>query len=1211
MKKPITTIDFFCYNFQGYLSVKNQDTLFHQILNKLSPYNSKLTIHSFISLNEDFLKHTKTTQYKNAKIKNYIDHNNVIINFINRLHKLAQQNYKTINKWSIWSIFPHSFNTINEILSYTVFSKTYLINKLDYLANADEEIPEEYTKNHYEKLNREINNINNNFFQLFEQFQEDIIQHIKQIDECSFYDTNFKEKTIAHLNESFSTFLKNLKEIVEEGNEYTIKAIVQFLISIIDITDIKSTFKKYSLPFIALDAFEYFEKINKFNKSNNTQAYMLEIYKLLTQNIAPLINLCINDFLSNVIIINNKIIIDFSGFDLMNSCDTQSQSTIKTDLHQGIGLAYELPNDINNLHANLISQNTFQLGPYTAFQYSNKSNEDLYNNIKLNCNNSKYLIYVEYPTFSSALFCQILQNNNNKEDKENINGLNYLIISNAPSYESAGLEHAITTNILNYDIIDDTKTNLIRQKQDIIIDYSNYKIDRKDNKVCAVRLSPFVCIKQYEYEQLSRAICDKRYNHSIGNDDNEINVDFKSPKNTDNVNPIEALNYIDSFFKDESYKYIQEKNNEFLKLFKQHIKKYLEDIHKINNRNKTKIDKKEYHKNNMILEAKSHKSTSHSIYSVMELMAISFSMKILQSYATRQTILKNKEVYLQQKLDIGFFHVWEFTAEISEFQSIKIDNEIYNLISSNAFVQVYDEQNNIIEKQVFLSRKLLQNKTKQDQYIFLEDFINENNNFQQTAQSFTNLQETIAANIQNDTYKHIFDQLEPKLYKDFKKNLQNLEDEEKKLIIKQAYEKIFSETISHIFPFMGYMEYNFKDLIKKISEYFFTATPFKQIIKKELGLAYFIMLKAKYADLSIYHKHYEDIFDAALLDDINHNLQKTKTNSERIVKSYFNAIISQKNIKNNISEISSNAFIGCIQEYINNNWQTKYEKLKKEIDDILFWRFTYKHNEPYAVKNKNYVTYPLIIQSNFMCFDFYRFLFGGKLKTGGIKAHPGFFHSFSTSNISDTIFVDRIVSFLVLDHIRYGMSLDDYIKELEDIDSNSIPELKLPNIVIDSKELNNHPVQINTDISKCQLMPSNTNDENPKKATLYEMFKNREKTINKSGYLAIDAYNEALDILEKIKARKFCSNEQNETDATQTKRLLECLEIIGQNNIKAMYVGIKEDKTTNNTNTNQNTHINNDKNTLSDNTNDKINTPPYFIGRLATTIIRKNGLWIG
>ncbi|MBT0827143.1 hypothetical protein KJQ85_08850, partial [Campylobacter lari] len=81
----------------------------------------------------------------------------------------------------------------------------------------------------------------------------------------------------------------------------------------------------------------------------------------------------------------------------------------------------------------------------------------------------------------------------------------------------------------------------------------------------------------------------------------------------------------------------------------------------------------------------------------------------------------------------------------------------------------------------------------------------------------------------------------------------------------------------------------------------------------------------------------------------------------------------------------------------------------------------------------------------------------------------------------------------------------------------------------------------------------------------------------------------------------------NTPDPLKHRNFLKALDIIGQNNIKALYVGVAE-----------NEEKSNDKNIEEDedgvkNTESKEEKkqPPKMIGRLATTIIMKNGLCIG
>ena len=104
---------------------------------------------------------------------------------------------------------------------------------------------------------------------------------------------------------------------------------------------------------------------------------------------------------------------------------------------------------------------------------------------------------------------------------------------------------------------------------------------------------------------------------------------------------------------------------------------------------------------------------------------------------------------------------------------------------------------------------------------------------------------------------------------------------------------------------------------------------------------------------------------------------------------------------------------------------------------------------------------------------------------------------------------------------------------------------------------------------------------------------------------AIDAYNTCIDILSDIANDITNTNTQTNTYEAKIKILLEHLNIIGENNIKALYVGIgeeqKEDIQRKSKKSNQDSQKNNKDQ----------ESRPKFIGRLATTIIMKDGLHIG
>ena len=89
----------------------------------------------------------------------------------------------------------------------------------------------------------------------------------------------------------------------------------------------------------------------------------------------------------------------------------------------------------------------------------------------------------------------------------------------------------------------------------------------------------------------------------------------------------------------------------------------------------------------------------------------------------------------------------------------------------------------------------------------------------------------------------------------------------------------------------------------------------------------------------------------------------------------------------------------------------------------------------------------------------------------------------------------------------------------------------------------------------------------------------------------IDKYNEAMEILQDFKEGNFNTDTTSKESKVDNKarRLLQALDVIGKNNIKGLYVGCKVERA---------------KKTKED-------IPPRLVGRLATTIIMEDGLFLG
>ena len=142
---------------------------------------------------------------------------------------------------------------------------------------------------------------------------------------------------------------------------------------------------------------------------------------------------------------------------------------------------------------------------------------------------------------------------------------------------------------------------------------------------------------------------------------------------------------------------------------------------------------------------------------------------------------------------------------------------------------------------------------------------------------------------------------------------------------------------------------------------------------------------------------------------------------------------------------------------------------------------------------------------------------------------------------------------------------------------------------------------INTQIIKEYFMLLETKEQIQ---TFYQEYKERESRAIE----AIYSYHSAMNYLDDIYQGSFNTN-LNDTalDPLKHRNFLKALDIIGQNNIKALYVGVNKEV--------KEQEVLGDltDEDMGDNSTDKIQqeSRPKLVGRLATTIIMKNGLHLG
>ena len=110
---------------------------------------------------------------------------------------------------------------------------------------------------------------------------------------------------------------------------------------------------------------------------------------------------------------------------------------------------------------------------------------------------------------------------------------------------------------------------------------------------------------------------------------------------------------------------------------------------------------------------------------------------------------------------------------------------------------------------------------------------------------------------------------------------------------------------------------------------------------------------------------------------------------------------------------------------------------------------------------------------------------------------------------------------------------------------------------------------------------------------IYEIYKEAQTRGKSMANMesAIDSYNEAMEILQDFKEGNFNTDTTDKESKVDNKarRLLQALDVIGKNNIKGLYVGCRVERA---------------KKTKED-------IPPRLVGRLATTIIMEDGLFLG
>ena len=270
-------------------------------------------------------------------------------------------------------------------------------------------------------------------------------------------------------------------------------------------------------------------------------------------------------------------------------------------------------------------------------------------------------------------------------------------------------------------------------------------------------------------------------------------------------------------------------------------------------------------------------------------------------------------------------------------------------------------------------------------------------------------------------------------------------------------------------------------------------------------------------------------------------------------------------------------------------WKTSYEKLEENYKEIMHTRYTYKFNEAYALNNisykpmsikeaydknstNSYCYYPVMIYQNYISLNLNRLFLGANISSGGLDYNSFMYYDIDhkknrlSFNLASKLALNNLSAYLCLDELRGAGN---------EIDARYFNYARSRYAISD--------VDIN-------LLDTDVEEEKE----VYEIYKQSSLANVASGKpkYPIDSYQKAAVIIDKLKRGIFNTEDSDNSHSNLSRELVEALDIIGNNNIKGIYVGCKENDS------------------KDGNFNGKT-IPPRLVGRLATTIVMEDGLYIG
>ncbi|EOH0308331.1 hypothetical protein ACLJ8U_001870, partial [Campylobacter jejuni] len=904
-----------------------------------------------------------------------------------------------------------------------------IFNNLKFLNNA-------INQNENKTLNKIIDENNvENIENFLKEIQKELNILLKNIKESNYFEQEIKPKIQLTLDTLFNTLLKNITQSNDDEYKQIIRAIAKFFINILDsVTNLKkpvSLVKKNPYVFVVNTLFEAYNSSAEYQEYKEQKYYYDFAYPLLeliTSKLYPIIALCNEEILSDVLIIDDKVLLDFSSYSNVPSISLYKNSFYKVILDEEFQGIFD-----NFLENNLKFENEKLDNTLLVNSSLNNFDTTLKKAINLNISKLNHFFYAEYPDLNSSMLVEMILD---KKNTDQINttkmGKNYLLITNPPQLNNAGLCEDLYQKKLGAIIKNRPKSLTKNEKLGLKEqfpskrDYGSYFIERdvKKEDDYVLQLCPFVKLDGQIYQKYKGYF--NFYNQTYSWVKLYLLEYINERLEYEKVK--QDFAYIDSFFKlPKELEEISEKEKEKVKEYVELFNNYLDNIN-------SRYDQTQSNLNSKPLMFKTYENVDFKKYSPLTVVLLTLTLYVLQ-----------KDLAFTQEYSLGYKL---FQANIGNYQKIKIPNYFNEYISFIPDdIYFYDNDKKIY---IFLSKELNKNK-KEDEVIYLDELAKAmfENDFEEEDQTYVNFLKTLNESFDEEIEFEENIQTDKTLpsKKDLDKSIQDimLDNELAKLSI----DITFFNIIKQLFPFTEFFMSQ-PDFFKKMILFFIDSSfdkkhygnklfsSFKAHFFKELGIFYALSPKGRFIKINPKSKK---SLNKLFLYQIGTNyyyfnqleyaseLKKSKSFS-RLDKAKQIHLISKarKQLAIDFSikmskDLSVDILKNLAGSFIDTLLPTNYERLKILYEKLMYEKFTYNYDFPLAVKKEEYLTYPLLINSRFMSFDLSEFIFGSLLCTGGLNYYPSIACA-TTSSEAREFALKRLLSYIILDEKRSAFKED-------------------------------------------------------------------------------------------------------------------------------------------------------------------------------------------